>query len=86
MTTFKDRVLKIVKQIPRGETLSYKQVAQLAGSPGASRVVGNIMKGNHNSSIPCHRVIRSDGGIGEYNKGIERKRQLLEQEAKTSIA
>ncbi|PIR86253.1 6-O-methylguanine DNA methyltransferase, partial [Candidatus Kaiserbacteria bacterium CG10_big_fil_rev_8_21_14_0_10_43_70] len=44
-------------------------VAELAGSPGAARAVGNIMKDNFDESIPCHRVVRSDGGMGGYNRG-----------------
>lgn len=80
MKTFADRVRKIVKQIPQGSVLSYKQVAEAAGSPRAFRAVGTIMKYNHDPSIPCHRVIRSDGKMGEYNGGREIKRKLLHSE------
>jgi methylated-DNA-[protein]-cysteine S-methyltransferase len=66
---FKDRVRNIVIDIPEGKTMTYKQVAELAGSPGAARAVGNIMKANYNKNIPCHRVVRSDGGMGGYNRG-----------------
>ncbi len=66
---FKEQVLAIVKNIPRGKTLSYKEVAAKAGCPRASRVVGSIMKANYREDIPCHRVIRSDGTIGDYNRG-----------------
>jgi len=66
---FKERVRNIVSEIPKGETMTYKQVAELAGSPGAARAVGNIMKDNFDESIPCHRVVRSDGGMGGYNRG-----------------
>lgn len=72
MNLFKDRVIKVVKGIPKGETLSYKQVAIAAGNPGAARVVGNIMKGNADKEVPCHRVIRSDGKITGYN-GLQGK-------------
>jgi len=78
--TFKEKVFQIVSDIPKGEVLSYKEVAWLAGSPGASRAVGNIMKGNQDLSIPCHRVIKSDGSLGGYNKGVETKRKKLEEE------
>ena len=77
---FKARVLKVVTGIPRGKVLSYRQVAALAGSPGACRAVGNIMRGNHDPKVPCHRVIRSDGTPGGYNGGEERKSRLLKAE------
>jgi len=66
---FKERVLSVVKNIPRGITLSYGEVARRAGNPGAARAVGTIMKNNHDKSVPCHRVIRTDGKVGEYNGG-----------------
>lgn len=75
---FKDTVLDIVSKIPKGRTLTYKEVARLAGSPGAARAVGTVMKGNYDPKVPCHRVIRSDGVIGEYNRGGSMaKRQKL---------
>ncbi|MBI4127751.1 MAG: MGMT family protein [Parcubacteria group bacterium] len=77
---FKERVLKVVSNIPRGKALTYKEVAMLAGSPHAYRAVGNIMKTNHDSAIPCHRVIRSDGKPGGYNRGRRRKIDLLRLE------
>jgi len=80
MSIFTERVRKIVKQIPKGETRTYKQVAALAGSPNASRAVGNIMKGNFDESIPCHRVVRSDGGLGGYNRGESEKIRKLKEE------
>jgi methylated-DNA-[protein]-cysteine S-methyltransferase len=80
MTVFKDRVLKIVAKIPRGKTLTYAEVARRAGSPYAYRAVGNILNKNHDSKIPCHRVIRSDGMLGGYNRGQKKKREILRQE------
>ena len=77
---FKERVLKVVRAIPKGKTLSYGEVAVLAGSLRAYRAVGTILKGNHDPKIPCHRVIRSDGSVGNYNGGTWRKRKLLIQE------
>lgn len=77
---FKERVLKIVRKIPRGKVLTYKKVAELAKNPRAFRAVGNILNKNRNSKIPCHRVIRSDGKIGEYNRGVKQKTLLLEKE------
>ena len=69
MITFKEKVLDIVRAIPAGKTMTYGQVAAVAGNPRAARVVGMIMSRNYNPEIPCHRVIRSDGGMGGYNQG-----------------
>ena len=69
MSLFKERVLSVVRDIPKGETLSYGEVAKFAGNPGAARAVGTIMKNNHDKSVPCHRVIRANGDVGEYNGG-----------------
>ena len=79
---FKQCVLQVVQSIPLGQTMSYKEVAQLAGSPRAFRAVGTIMKGNKDRAVPCHRVICSDGSLGGYNGGIDKKRKLLEMEAR----
>lgn len=65
--SFKEMVQRVVHDIPKGKTLSYKEVALRAGSPNASRAVGMIMANNDDTTIPCHRVIRSDGKIGGYN-------------------
>lgn len=80
-SSFTKKVLKIVKKIPKGSTMSYSSIAQMAGSPGAVRVVGSIMAKNINKNVPCHRVIRSNGSIGSYNglKG-KSKKQLLTDE------
>jgi methylated-DNA-[protein]-cysteine S-methyltransferase len=78
--TFKQKVFEVVKKIPRGKTLTYKQVAKMAGSPNASRAVGSILKTNFDPKIPCHRVIRSDGLAGEYNRGRTNKIKLLKKE------
>jgi O-6-methylguanine DNA methyltransferase len=78
--TFKEKVLLAVKKIPKGKVLTYKQVAEIAGSPKACRVVGNILNKNYNPLVPCHRVVRSDGNIGGYNRGDFAKRELLKKE------
>lgn len=78
--TFRERVLHIVADIPEGETMTYGEVAALAGSPGAYRAVGSIMKSNYDPSIPCHRVIKADGTLGQYNRGEDRKAELLHNE------
>lgn len=81
MTTFKEKVLEIVSKIPKGKTLTYKQVAVKAGSPNAYRAVGSVMKSNYNIRIPCHRVIGSDGKMRGYNRGgIKKKLEILKKE------
>ena len=60
--------------------MSYKEVAKLAGSPGAARAVGNIMKSNYDKSVPCHRVVRADRFIGSYSGGSTMKKNLLQKE------
>ena len=80
MKTFTEKVYEVVKKIPEGQTLSYKQVAEKAGSSKAFRSVGSILKKNFNPSIPCHRVIKSNGSLGEYNRGADNKRRLLKKE------
>lgn len=80
MTDFELTVYKIVSRIPKGKTLSYKEVAKLAGRPYAFRAVGNILNKNHDKNVPCHRVIRSDGKLGGYNGGTEFKRAILKRE------
>ena len=78
---FADKVRASVRRIKKGNTLSYGEVANLAGSPNASRAVGSIMKNNYDKTVPCHRVIRADGVIGEYNRGgSDKKRKLLKSE------
>ena len=71
--TFKDQVYSVVKKIPRGSVLTYKEVAKRAGRPKAYRAVGNILNKNRDKNIPCHRVIRSDGKIGGFFNGTKRK-------------
>lgn len=81
---FTVKVLKVVSRIPKGKTLSYKQVAEKAGSPGAFRTVGSILKQNYDPTVPCHRVIKSNGEIGEYNRGKENKLIILRKEGALS--
>lgn len=78
--TFQQRVLSVVQKIKKGHTLTYGQVAALAGSPKAARAVGTIVAKNFDSAIPCHRVVRSDGDAGQYNRGRETKIKLLREE------
>lgn len=60
--------------------MTYAEVAKLAGNPRAVRVVGNALNKNYDPNIPCHRVIRSDGKLGGYNRGSELKQKLLQKE------
>ena len=78
--SFTKAVYAVVKTIPKGKTLTYKEVAILAGKPNAARAVGNILNKNFDPKIPCHRVIRSDGKTGGYNRGAKRKQELLIKE------
>ena len=81
MNQFTQKVLDIVRHIPKGKIMTYKEVAEKAGSPNAVRAVGSIMKHNYLPDVPCHRVIRSDGSVGEYNRGgRDQKIALLKKE------
>lgn len=80
MKIFKDRVLEVVRKIPKGSIMTYKEVAIKAGRPKAYRAVGNILNKNYDHTVPCHRVIRSDGTLGDYNKGFRIKAAILKKE------
>ncbi len=80
VTLFQQKVYNIVKQIPKGKVLTYKEVAEKIGSPAAFRAVGNALNKNYNPAILCHRVVRSDGGTGGYNRGAGKKAELLKKE------
>jgi O-6-methylguanine DNA methyltransferase len=79
--SFTTVVKEIVRTIPRGETMSYSEVAAKADNPKAARAVANIMAKNFDLDIPCHRVIKSDGTLGGYNRGgVKVKKSLLASE------
>jgi len=81
-TAFQMRVWEELRRIPRGQTLTYKELAARIGRPKAYRAVANACAGNPVSVLtPCHRVVREDGGLGGYACGVERKRVLLEKES-----
>jgi AraC family transcriptional regulator of adaptative response/methylated-DNA-[protein]-cysteine methyltransferase len=81
-TDFQWRVWRAMRQIPPGETRSYSELAEMAGHPRATRAVGTACARNPVSLlIPCHRVVRADGSIGNYAWGVERKARLLSTEA-----
>ncbi len=80
--SFREAVLAVVRAIPRGSVLTYADVAGKAGFAKAARAVGSLMKGNHDADIPCHRVVRSDGRVGAYNRegGSDTKWKRLAEE------
>ena len=80
-TAFQESVWRELRKIPPGETRSYAQIAAAIGQPKAVRAVGTANGDNHVAVlIPCHRVIRSDGTLGGYAGGLDRKRKLLDAE------
>jgi AraC family transcriptional regulator of adaptative response/methylated-DNA-[protein]-cysteine methyltransferase len=86
-TAFQEAVWRELKKIPAGETRSYSDIAAAIGNPKAVRAVGTANGDNHICVlIPCHRVIRSDGSLGGYGGGIDRKRRLLAAEGHAPAA
>ncbi|MFH0763687.1 MAG: MGMT family protein [Candidatus Omnitrophota bacterium] len=81
VTEFEKKVYLAVSGIPKGEVRSYKWVAKAAGRPRAARAVGNALNKNpYAPVVPCHRVVKSDGSIGGFSKGIKSKKKLLASE------
>jgi AraC family transcriptional regulator, regulatory protein of adaptative response / methylated-DNA-[protein]-cysteine methyltransferase len=84
-TAFQRRVWQALQEIPVGQTVSYTEIAQRVGSPGAMRAVAGACAANHLAvAIPCHRVVRNDGSLSGYAWGVERKQALLTREAARS--
>lgn len=84
-TAFQRRVWEALRRIPYGATRSYSQVARAVGKPAATRAVARACATNPAALvIPCHRVVRQDGGLGGYRWGVDRKRVLLEKEQATA--
>jgi AraC family transcriptional regulator of adaptative response/methylated-DNA-[protein]-cysteine methyltransferase len=82
-TAFQQRVWQALRAIPAGTTVSYTDVARRIGAPTAARAVAQACGANTLAvAIPCHRVVRSDGALSGYRWGVERKRALLEREAR----
>lgn len=81
--TFRDRVYKIAKKIPKGKVATYRQIAGLAGNPKAARAVGVFMKTNpYAPAVPCHRVVGPDGNLTGYSGGngiLTKKKMLIEE-------
>lgn len=82
-TAFQQRVWQALRKIPAGRTLSYRELAERIGAPKAARAVARACAANAIAvAIPCHRVVRNDGGLSGYRWGVERKRALIAREAK----
>ena len=83
-TAFQRRVWQALQEIPAGSTASYSDIAKRIGAPKAVRAVAKACGANEIAvAIPCHRVVRTDGGVSGYRWGVARKRALLKREAKT---
>jgi methylated-DNA-[protein]-cysteine S-methyltransferase len=83
MPGFAARVLSVVRRIPVGRVATYGDIAAAAGSPRASRAVGNIMRACTSRDVPCHRVVAAGGRLGGYGGNLELKRALLRAEGLT---
>ena len=82
-TVFQRRVWETLRRIPRGETRTYQDIARAIGAPRAVRAVGSACGANPVAlAVPCHRAVRTDGGLGGYAWGLQRKRKLLALEKK----
>ncbi|PDV98811.1 methylated-DNA--[protein]-cysteine S-methyltransferase [Candidatus Chloroploca asiatica] len=82
-TAFQERVWQVLRTLPAGSTISYSELAERIDNPKAVRAVASACAANRLAVvIPCHRVVRSDGGLSGYRWGIERKRELLRRERK----
>jgi AraC family transcriptional regulator of adaptative response/methylated-DNA-[protein]-cysteine methyltransferase len=80
-TAFQWKVWRALQQIPYGETRAYADVARAIGHPAAVRAVAGACAGNPVALVvPCHRVVRADGGVGGYRWGVDRKKRLLARE------
>ncbi len=81
LSEFEKKVYRAVSTIPAGEVRSYGWVARKALHPGAYRAVGNALNKNpYAPAIPCHRVVKSDGSVGGYSKGVILKKKMLKRE------
>jgi len=84
-TVFQCRVWKALSRIPAGQTASYTAIAKQIGAPTSARAIAQACAANQLAiAIPCHRVIRNDGGLSGYRWGVDRKRVLLERECDAS--
>jgi methylated-DNA-[protein]-cysteine S-methyltransferase len=81
LTEFERKVLNATKKIPKGKVTTYSIIAKAIEKPKAIRAVGNALNKNpYTPIIPCHRVVKSDGSIGDYAKGVRKKVKMLRDE------
>lgn len=86
-TAFQQRVWQALREVPAGHTVSYARLAARAGNPNAVRAAGSACGANPVAVlVPCHRALRSDGSLGGYRWGLDRKRALLAKEATSSLS
>ena len=80
-TDFQKKIYKVIKKIPRGKIMTYQAVAKAVKKPKATRAVGSALNKNpYAPRVPCHRVVKSNGEIGGYESGINKKIKLLTSE------
>jgi methylated-DNA-protein-cysteine methyltransferase-like protein len=84
-TSFRARVLAVVRRIPRGRVATYGDVAELAGFPRAARAVGTVMRTCSDPSVPCHRVTGAAGALGGFGQSPQLKRDRLRAEGVTVV-
>lgn len=81
LTGFNEKVWLALKLIPRGRVTTYKEIAKYLGRPEAARAIGNACNQNPDApDTPCHRVVKSNGGLGGYARGMKKKIELLKRE------
>ncbi len=81
MSLFQEKVYRVVKRIPKGRVTTYRDVARAIGSPRTARAVGNALNKNpYAPMVPCHRVVRSDGSVGGFASGANKKEAMLRKE------
>lgn len=80
-TIFQKAVWEATRRVPKGKVTTYAAIAKLIGRPRAVRAVGNALNKNpYAPQVPCHRVVKSDGGLGGFAGGVKNKKQILEKE------
>lgn len=80
MKDFKQKVFELVRKIPKGKVSTYRELAMKLGNPFLARAVGNVLSTNRDKNVPCHRVVRSDGNVGGFAHGSNKKISLLKKE------
>lgn len=80
VTPFQQNVYTALKRIPKGKVITYAAIARAIDKPQAARAVGKALNRNPFKSVPCHRVVRSDGTVGGFARGTRAKIKLLQKE------